>query len=181
MNKRRYVYAAWPLIAMGCGSSQGKEVRDARMEQVEARADETHGAVEDQKKARDEVITQQANASEHAVVGVNQKDANASGKLVDVSKDRALYQSKAQEKLDQLGVRINAAQQKLQVLGARAPTKLTTELNTVAEEHGMLKRDIAKLRDTPPPDWDRTTKQIDDRLSNLDDRVSKLSDSIDDA
>jgi hypothetical protein len=137
--------------------------------------------LKDQRDVRNESLTQGANAQQNSVVGVNKDDAKASDELIRVGKERALYQSNAQAKLDQLGVRLNAAQQKITVLGTRAPTGLTTELTTAAEEHSMLKADIAKLGDTPPLDWDRTTKQIDNRLSALDARVSKLSASISDS
>jgi hypothetical protein len=176
----RIVFAAWPLIvaAAGCAESQAQQVKEARLEQVDDRSDAQRDAVNNQEGARNDAIKGAADAHENNVTAADRVDAKPTKELVGVEKDRALYQSDAQAKLDKLGVRINAAQQKLVVLGARAPTSLHTQLDTAVEEHAILKRQIDKLGDTSPDSWDHTTKSIDQQLSALDDRVTQLSDSI---
>jgi len=145
---------------------------------VEDRADAHDDALKNQQNAREVEIDKRADSHDRSVAAENRPDEKPTRQLVGVEKDRALYRSNTQAKLDSLAVRINEAQQKLTVLGPRAPTALHTELQTAVTEHDMLKRQIERLNDTPPTDWDRTTKSIDDQLSALSDRVSQLSDSI---
>jgi hypothetical protein len=181
MQKSSLVHALWPLMALGCASSQADKVNDARMDAVSARADATEHGVDQQAAARKENIEQQADARDKNLSAANQPGEQADKKLVGVSEDRALYQSKVTARLDKLAVRINEAQQKIAVLGTRAPTSLKDQLKTSAEEHDLLKQQIMGLRDLPPTDWDRTTHAIDQQLSSLDERVTHLAKSIDDA
>lgn len=169
-----------PLLAIGCASSQGEQVRDARMEQTEAQAEATSDAIDTQSSARTDAIEQRSDAREASVEQANQPGENATQTLVGVDKDRAVYQSEAQAKLDKLAIRINAAQQKIAVLGGKAPVGLKDRLQTAAQEHNMLKRDITNLNQTPPSDWESATERIEQRMATLDERVSQLSESIED-
>jgi hypothetical protein len=178
MKTAKMLGLALPLFAVGCAESQAQQVKEARLQQVEDRADANSDAVKDQQNARTGAIDAQANSHDRSVASANRPDEKPTRELVGVEKDRALYRSNTQAKLDTLAVRINEAQQKLTVLGPRAPTALHTELQTAVKEHDMLKRQIDGLDDTSPIDWDRTTKSIDEQLSALGDRVSQLSDSI---
>jgi hypothetical protein len=169
-----------PLLAIGCASSQGEQVRDARMEQTEAQAQANSDAIDKQSEARTDAIEEHGDAREDAVAQANKPGENATETLVGVEKDRAVYQSEAQAKLDKLAIRINAAQQKIAVLGGKAPVGLKDRLQTAAQEHNMLKRDITNLNQTPASDWESTTERIEQRMATLDDRVNQLSESIED-
>jgi len=169
-----------PLLAIGCASSQGEQVRDARMEQTEAQAQASSDAIDQQSDARTNAIEQHSDAREETVAQANKPGENATETLVGVEKDRAVYQSEAQAKLDKLAIRINAAQQKIAVLGGKAPVGLKDRLQTAAQEHNMLKRDITNLNQTPASDWESTTERIEQRMATLDDRVNQLSESIED-
>jgi hypothetical protein len=181
MHKHSFIHALWPLLAIGCASSQADQVRDARMEAASERADASEHAVDQQEAARKTNIEHQANARENDVERAQIVDEKPSKELVGVSEDRALYQSKTTAKLDKLGVRINEAQQKISVLGTRAPTTLKDQLKTSAKEHDLLKQQVQGLQKVPPTEWEHVTQSIDSQLSGLDSRVTSLADSIDDA
>ncbi|HKU41007.1 MAG TPA: hypothetical protein VJR89_22750 [Polyangiales bacterium] len=169
------------LAGAACaGSSQGEQVRDARMEQAEAQSEARQEAAEHNEAVREDSIEQSADSARDNVAASGGAAASANKELVNVSEDRAQYQSKAQERLDKLGAQIEEANQKVTALGGRAPLSLRSELATTARQYQSLQRDVRGLNDTPPDNWESTTGQIDDRMSTLDDRVAKLKDEIDD-
>jgi hypothetical protein len=181
MRTQSFLQAMLPLLAIGCASSQGEQVRDARMEQTEEQAQANSDAIDRQSEARTDAIAQTGDAREEQVAQANQPGENATETLVGVSKDRAVYQSEAQGKLDKLAIRINAAQQKIAVLGGKAPVGLKDKLQTAAQEHNLLKRDVNGLSQTPASDWETATQRIEERMGILDDRINQLTDSIEDA
>ena len=163
-----------------CASSQAEQVRDARTEQIEAQTSVQEKAVDERADARDETIEQGHDAQKERIDQANPPAEGASKTLVNVSEERAKYESEATARLNKLSARINAAQQKLQVLGPRAPTPIKTELDTTATQYDLLKNDVMKLEATPPEQWEQKKQEIDNRTSQLDERVSELSDKIDD-
>jgi hypothetical protein len=168
------------VVLCACGSSQGERVRDAHMEQIE---DQTAAKQESIEKSHDnqaERIEQGYDAQKDRVAKSDAPGSDATKTLVGVSEERAKYESDARERLNKLATRIDAAQQKIQVLGPRAPTPLKTELETTAQQYNLLKTDVMNLESTPPAEWEQKKKDIDNRVSLLDDRVSKLTDKIDD-
>lgn len=168
-------------IAGGCGgSSQGDEVRDARMERVEERAEVREEAVDQREDARDEAVEQRYDAKEERVEASNQPGEDANEDLVGISKQRAEYKAEAQTRLDKLATRLNTAQQKIKVLGTRASLPMKTELKTAAKQYDTMKQDVELLDQTPPDKWESTTKQLEERESGLEERVTKLEDKIDD-
>ena len=172
------VFAA--LVCASCASSQGEEVRDARKARIDAQTEDQQQAIQDREKARSEHISRQHDAAENQVEASGAPGEGATEKLVDISQQRAQYESRTVARLNELSARINGAQQKLAVLGPRAPTQLKTELNTTSQQYDLLKRDIVGLKAVPADSWERTTEDIDRRVAQLDDRVSKLDEAIED-
>lgn len=181
MQKHLMILTVSTLMAAGaCAESQAEQVKDARMEQAEARAKVNEDNVDQASKAREKSLDRAYDSRDESIGRANQPDENAKQELNEVSKDRAMYQSQAQTRVDKLGVRINEAAQKIQVLGARAPTGLRTELQTATTEHNLLKHDIDSLSNTRTTDWEALKSDIDHRLSALDDRLKSLNDKIED-
>jgi hypothetical protein len=176
---QRFAYCL--LIAGGCAStSQGEEVRDARMERVDERAEAQEDTVERRQDARDQAVDQRYDSREARVEASDRPGEDASKQLVDISKERAQYQADARSRLEKLGLRINTAQQKIGVLGAQAPLKLKSELQTATKQYDLIKEDIDRLDRTPPSDWEHTTDKLEQREAGLDERISELEESIDD-
>ncbi len=180
MQKHLILTCVSVLLGAGCAGSQAETVRDARMEQAEARADQNVTTVEKESSAQQDAIAGAYDAQNQAVADANAPDENATQELVEVSKDRAMYQSEAQTRLEKMGVRINEAQSKVSVLGSRAPTSLKTELKTAEQEYKLLKQDVMKLDKTPTTDWESMTSKIESRMSSLDERVEDITDAIED-
>jgi chromosome segregation ATPase len=172
--------AGLTLLGSACASSQGERVADARMEQVEARADAKDTTVENEAAARQAVIDRGHEQASDNVASANGSSEGADQELVQVSEERAEFQSEAKEKLDKLEVRIEAAQEKLSALGGKAPTALKGELLTTIQQHKMLEQDVIDLQRTAPSSWESATDAIDERIAMLDTRVEELSDEIDD-
>lgn len=173
------IVIAFALVTSACASSQGEQVRDARMEQAEVRADAREKATEDKQDTRDDAVAQTADDARDRNDATNVPDEDAREQIIDVGEERAAYQSQAKARLDKLGVRIDEAQQKLSALGSQASTSLKGELATTTIQHKALKEDLMELDETPPTRWEATTDQLDDRMAQLDDRVSDLADEID--
>lgn len=180
MRNHWIVCAGVTLLGSACASSQGEEVRDARMEQAEARAEVNEAAVEDQAAARKDMVEQSHEQHAANIEKQNAPDEEAKEELADTSKERADFRLEAKQHLDKLAVRIDAARQKLEVLGGRAPTQLRGDLATTIQQHRNLERDVVSLETTPPDNWESTTETIDERMATLDDRVEELTDAIDD-
>lgn len=180
MHKHLMILTVSALLASACAESQAEQVKDARMEQAEARAKVNAENVDDAAKAREKSIDRAYDARDESIGRANQPDENAKQDLNDISKDRAMYQSQAQTRVDKLGVRINEAAQKIEVLGSKAPTSLRTELQTATTEHNLLKHDIDALNNTRTTDWESLKSEIDNRLSALDKRLKSLNDKIED-
>ncbi|HKP59027.1 MAG TPA: hypothetical protein VJV78_20035 [Polyangiales bacterium] len=180
MHRYSVIGVALALAGAGCASTQTERVRDARMEQVSENADAREKATDANATAREDSIKQQHEAAHDNIAAANPPAEGASQELVKVSEERATYQTEAKARLDKLGIRIDAASQKLSVLGTRAPTALRDELKTTSTEYQSLERDVNSLNQTPTTSWEATTARIDQRLKSLDARVTNLSDHIED-
>ncbi len=178
MHKHLILCSVSILATAACAGSQAEQVKDARMEQTEANATASEQAVEQNSVAREESIDRAHDATEENIEAANAPGEGATEELAEVSKDRATYQSEAETKVDKLGVELDAAAQKLSVLGGRAPTSLKSQLTTATQEYKMLKQDVQTLDKTPTTAWESTTSKIDDRIAALDDRIDDLTESI---
>jgi hypothetical protein len=148
------------------------------MKQADARAEARNEAIDDRSDVRTDAIKREHIAATDSIQAADQPGQSASKEMVNVSEDRALYQSKAEARLDKLAVRIDAAKQKMDSLGSRTPTGLRDDLKTTVQEHKQLKHDVGSLRDVPASRWESATDKVEHRLSSLDDRVTKLTNSI---
>lgn len=179
MLKLNQTYAVLLLLG-ACAGSHEEQVQDARIKRVEETSDARASAVENQadqsKKAVDQSYDAQRKAEEHSKTAGSEQSA----KLTDLAKDRADYQTETQTKLDKIAVRIQEAQQKVNVLGARAPTQLRTDVQTAAEQHRTLQQDLSNMENVQPQSWEPSKDRLDERISQLQDRVSKLDNEIDD-
>jgi len=168
------------VVAGACASSQAEQVRDARMEQTEARAQANEDSVERAADKRQEAVKDAYDARGERIADSNQPGENATEELNEIAKERAQYQSNAQTRVSKLGVRIDEAAKKVQVLGDRAPAKLHSELQTATTEYTMLKQDVDTLNKTQTTEWESKTSQIDKRISMLNSRIEDLKEAIDD-
>jgi len=179
--KSRWMIVSLPLFAAACAGSHAEQVRDARMERVEAQEDSQKELVEERGAQRKEALDQQYKAREEGVEAQDTPGTEQSAKLLELSKERSDYQSAKRTQLDKLAVRINAAQQKLSVLGERAPTKLRGELQSALTEHQTLQTEMGALSQVRSTNWEQETKRLNERLSGLESRVDTLDDNIEDA
>ncbi|MEY4577344.1 MAG: hypothetical protein RL701_2047 [Pseudomonadota bacterium] len=181
MLKNKLIFVAAILFggAGACASSShGEQVRDARIAQADDTAHARERAVEDTAEQRAEAIDQRYDTMRKEVSNSDQPDADESERLLKLSQERAEYQSDAQEQLDKLAVRIDAAQQKISVLGEQAPANLRDQLRTTRQEHLTIEQELASLRAVRSPSWDSDKDRIESRISELKDRVGKLNDAI---
>jgi len=179
MNSRMWILSL-PLIAGACAGSHAEQVRDARMERVDEQTKVQNEMVEERGDQRKKALDQQYQAREDGVNAQNAPGSEESAKLLELSKERSDYQAEKRTQLDKIAVRINAAQQKISVLGDRAPTKLRTALQSSLTEHHSLQQELSGLSQVRSTGWENEKKRLDERVSSLEDRVGQLSDDIDD-
>jgi hypothetical protein len=168
------------LAGGACAGSQADQVRDARMEQADAKADAEMQLAEDDGTARDKAIEQRHEAVNNSMEATNPPGKAAEEDMVSVSEDRMKFQSDAKTKLDKLGARIDSAREKITVLGGKAPTALKSELATASHEYKGLADDVSALDQTPATSWEATTNNVEKRIASLDERVDELTDKIED-
>jgi hypothetical protein len=180
MRTHTIIGALLIIAGSACASSQGERVRDARMEQAEAREASDSKVADNAGEARDEAIEQRHDNVSENLAATNPPAEGAAQDMVKVSEERMQYQSDAKTKLDKLGARLNAAREKLTVLGGRAPTALKDELGTASQQYKMLSDDVRSLDKTPASSWEATTGQVEKRMSSLGERVDDLTDKIED-
>ena len=168
------------LIVSGaaCASSQAEQVKDARMEQTDARTTRATRAIENREAARDEAIDKKTDIARANIEEAGGTDESASKQMLDVTKDRASYQSKAQARLETIGVRIHAAREKLAAVGPKASIQLQDELKAIEKEHKLLKQDYLNLPESSAANWESAKNKLDDRLTALNERLKDLTDKI---
>jgi predicted nucleic acid-binding Zn-ribbon protein len=150
------------------------------MEQINENENASEKVADATETARQDSIEQQHDVAQAQIDSANPPAEGASHDLVKVSEERATYQTQAKARLDKVRIRLDAAQQKLTVLGSRAPTALRGELETASRQYQSLERDLMSVSQIPATNWETTTGKIDERLNSLDARVTDLSDSIED-
>jgi len=78
--------------AAACAGSQAEQVKDARMEQTDARADATETSVERAAESREAATERAYDAIEQNIAAAKPPGESATQELAEVSKDRTLYQ-----------------------------------------------------------------------------------------
>lgn len=171
--------------AAACASSQAEQMKDARNERIDDSTVARTRAIENQEAARVDSIDREKENSESQLDGArsvhSEQDVDDAKKVVEDSSDRATYQTKATARVQTIGVRIDAAQQKLQALGGKAPANEKSEIESLRREHSVLIRDLSALPEVPASNWDKEHEALDKRISELNRRVKLLTKSIEDA
>jgi hypothetical protein len=180
MRTQSIVGALLILTGSACAGSQAEKVRDARMEQADARAEAETTTAENKGSARENAIEQRHEKVSENIEATNPRGEGAAQDMVQVSEERMKYQSEAKTKLDKLAARLTSAREKIAVLGGRAPIALKGELATAAQQYKMLENDVQTLDKTPASSWESTTEQVEKRMASLEDRVDDLTDRIQD-
>ena len=169
-----------------CASnSQAEKVRDARNEKIDQNTVDRTRAIEQREERnvkgieKERVLTNdqiEAHKDTHA-----EEDIEDAKRVMDVSAERATYQTKANARVETIAVRLDAAQQKLRALGTSAPRNNVSEVETLRKEHKVIKRDLNALPEVPAATWEAEHEALDQRISELNRRVKLLTDAIEDA
>jgi chaperonin cofactor prefoldin len=162
-----------------CASSQAEEVKDARIAQVDEQTVSKTRVIEDRQEAREHAIERKHDTTV-STLEASKDDTGAAEQMAEVAEDRASYESDVRARWETIGVRINAAQQKMDMLGRKTP-KLQTELKAVASDHDLLKDDIQSVPSIPSSNWENATDTLDEHLAKLNERVKELTETIEDA
>jgi hypothetical protein len=181
---RKYSLICGVLIVAGAGcatTSQAEKARDARMAQIDEQTVTKTRAIEDRQEARQDAIEHRHDLAAKRVEAANPPDESAAKDQLEITADRQAYESKAQGQIETIGVRIDAAQEKLGTLGSAAPVRMQSELKALERDHRQLERDLRDLPNTPARTWKDTKKAMDERISSLNSRVKDLTGAIEDA
>jgi hypothetical protein len=168
-----------------CASSQAEQVKDARVERIDDNTVARTRAVENREAARVKGVDREKDNSDRQLDDArathSKQEVDDAKEAVADSSDRATYQTKATARIQTIGVRIDAAQQKLQALGGKAPSNDVSELESLRREHSKLSHDLSALPEVPASNWDKEHEALDKRISELNRRVKLLTKSIEDA
>jgi len=174
-------FAIPSLLGVGCAHSHAEQVRDARLSQVETETEEALDRVDQRADARDEAIDKTYEQREDAIANADVSDGDAQQELLEAEHDRMEYCASAKATLEKLGVRLDATEQKVSILGGRVPPAVMSELQTAQTEHASISSQLEKLSTTSDRNWEAKRNAIDKRLEDLDDRVDEISDELSDA
>jgi hypothetical protein len=181
MTKKYWMFAALPILCAACAGSQSEQVRDNKMERIEQTADNQMEGVDQHAEKKQDMVDKNFAAQKEAVTASDTPSAERSGEMLDLAKDRSDYQVKTRAELDKLGVRIQAAQEKMTVLGAKVSAPLKQEMKVISKEQATLQENLAEMTEAAPANWEANKSKIDDRISALDTRIDKVTSQIDDA
>jgi len=171
--------------ACASSGSHAEKARDAHNERIDENTAARTRTIERREEANVEgieeerVLTNQqidAHKDSHAA-----QDIEDAKRVMDVSAERATYQTKANARVQTIAVRIDAAQQKLRALGSAAPRNNISEVEALREQHSGIKRDLNALPEIPAASWEAEHEALDQRISELNRRVKLLTDAIEDA
>jgi len=182
MRTQRIVSLLVCLSGAACGaSSQAEQVRDARMEQIDEQTVARTRVIEDRQEAREEAIERNYDSAKANVDRDKRPDKDRAMDMLDLSEDRALYQSKAVGRMETIRVRIDAARSKLGTVPATQQESLQRELEAVEKEYQHRDQEVQSFPMTPATNWEDNMEALDDRITNLNTHVKALTDSIEDA
>jgi hypothetical protein len=166
-----------------CGaSSQAEQVRDARMEQIDAQTVARTRVVEDRQEKREDAIEKNYDSAKANVDDSprSSKDKDAAKDMLEVSEDRALFQSKAVGRMETIRVRIDAARKKLAVVPAAQQEPMRNELKAIDTEYQRMQQEVQAFPNAPAENWEKNMEGVDSRITHLNTRVKSLTDSIED-
>lgn len=173
------------LAGAACAESQAEQVRDARNERIDDNTVARTRAIENREQAKVDDIDQNRESTKDEIDAQSdthaQQDIKDAKKVVDSASDRETYQTKATARIQTIGVRLDAAQQKLSALGTSAPKNDVSEIESMRKEHSVLTRDLNALPEVPAMRWDAEHEALDKRISELNRRVKLLTEAIEGA
>lgn len=171
------------MSGAACGaSSQAEQVRDARMEQIDAQTVARTRVIEDRQEAREDAIEKNHDSAKVNVDDSrrNDKDKDAAKDVLDVSEQRALFQSKSVGRMETIRVRMDAARKKLAVVPAAQQESMKNELSAIDTEYQRMEQEVQAFPNAPAENWEKNMEGIDARITHLNTRVKSLTDSIED-
>jgi len=176
MRSHPIISAALAVAATACASSsQAEQVRDAHNERIDERTVAQTQAVEDREDARIDRIKWKHELAKNDVVMYGKQDPQAAKQLILVDEQQSTYEAKVAARYETIGVRINAAREKLAILGNKAPAGLRNELAAVQREHTQLEPEVRALPAAPTTIWEESAETLDNRLAALNARVKRLT------
>ena len=148
------------------------------MERIEAKAEAKQERAEQRAERREERIAKNYDTQEERIDEADRPTEDAQTALLELARERREFRSQIQTRMEKLATRINADQQKIQVLGERAPTPMRSELSNIEQQYQLLKQDVVQLDQAPDSQWGDKRSDIERRTELLDERVSQLTDAI---
>jgi len=176
-----WMFAALPIFCAACASSHAEQVQDTQLSRIEQRESSRLDTVDRKAAKRQDMVDKNFQAQKQAVSDSDAPSADRSEVVLDNAKDRSDYQVKTRAELDKLNVRIQAAQEKVKLLGARVSDPVRQELQQISTEQSTLQEQLAEMTEAAPANWENNKSKIDDRIGKLESRISDVTSDIDDS
>ena len=167
MTKKYWMFAALPMFCAACAGSHAEQVQDTQMSRIEQRESNRLDTVDRKAAKRQDMVDKNFKAQKQAVSDSDAPSADRSVDMLDNAKDRSDYQVKTRAELDKLGVRIQAAEDKVKVLGAKVTNPVRQELQNISTEQSTLQEQLAEMTEAAPANWDQNKTRMSDRISKL--------------
>jgi hypothetical protein len=168
------------VATVACVSSPAERARHARNAEIDAHTVAFTKAIEDTEDTRVQQIARRHEVTQYDLAAARMPDQAAAKLWIKAHEQRSTYEVEATARLDTLSVRIDAARQKLAVLGVQAPGTLRSELSAVQQQYRKLERIVHNLPATPAADWHTTIDALSERMSELNAQVTLLTAEIED-
>jgi hypothetical protein len=161
------VLLALGMVAVGCASDPGKQVREARYDEAEANAKQADRSAEEQRKQQEKSAEMtrresEANADKLPPASENRADVQAK-----VAEERAVFDARASERLQKVDVGITEVKTKMKVAGGRTPSDLRSKLDTVVTARDSVSKQFVALKETSNDAWKPASEDLDRRLDEL--------------
>jgi hypothetical protein len=178
MNKLWVALAV--VTGLGCAGSQAQRVQDARMAEIDEQAKAKLAAIDQRTDARGNGIEAASEQQQANIENSGRPGAEARSDLSEISGERAEYRNDAGGRLDRLSVRLDAADQKVEVLGSRAPSSLHNDIQAAKTQRKLLQQRLSEIQGSDPASWAQDKDSLEQGLNNLDTRINDLTRAIGD-
>ena len=161
------------VTGTGCASDPNKQLEDAQKKEVEARREQREDNIDRQKEnslEATEAQKQQSDERAKALPSGTQERVEAENTM---RKDRTEYDVKADARLKKVDARIDEAQKKLRLAGARAPGTLRDKVTRATTQREAVGRQLDALRSAPDAQWKDGKDALDKRLDELEKTVDE--------
>jgi len=174
----------WLAVALvcgvGCAGSQAQRVQDARMAEIDEQAKAKLAAIDQRTDARASGIEQASDQQQARIENAGQPGAEARSDLSEISGERAEYRNDASGRLERLSVRLDAANEKVDVLGSRAPSSLHQDIEAARTQRQLLQQRVSEIQASDPASWSQNKESLEQGLHELDERINGLNKAIGD-